>query len=175
MVFTIISLSLNKIMSCFFISQILNPLIVWEAARGFLPILMSFVAQNHLPDFFSLLWSTSNCWDLSCGLCRWHLLVHYVFSICIPAALFILREGSVQSKVKVLSRNRRERGKCGRQKRLCMREGVWTVKCRKGSGVKLRARVWVWVCVSVSQSVGLLLPHHGGSLCRCPALACEFF
>lgn len=28
--------------------------------------------------------------------------------------------------------------------------------------------------MSVSQSVGLLLPHHGCSLCRCPALACEF-
>lgn len=64
-----------------------------------------------------------------------------------------------------------------------MHKGVWTVKCRRGSTVKVCVCV-CYVCVrtcvsqcvghSVSHSVGLLLPHDGCSLCRGAPLAREF-
>lgn len=121
--------------------------------RRFLLILMSRVAQNHLVVFFARLSSTSNCSDLSCELCCRHLLVHYVFSSCIRAALFILREVRFAgAKSRNLTRNRREQENCGRQKRLCMQEGVWTVKCRRGSGEWSCMRACEF-CVCVSQSV----------------------
>lgn len=66
---------------------------------------------------------------------------------------------------------------------VCVCQEVWSVECPRRSGSaewSAAACVCVGMCVRervlgrVSQSVGLLLPHHGCALCWGPALAREF-